>query len=500
MSVTPELPTVLSDQEALQFPDGNELFLQLQLNICHVVPSDIITDKFQSALSKTLANFPHAAGRLKHDEQGWKASIVLTNSPVSIEIVDEHDRDEVLSSNLRGSVLQKSEDLLPFITPVSLEGAVTGQDVPLITFKLTKLSKTGETVIGISWNHILGDATTLKLFMTTLSQYYQDLAPPDAPTFHKRSWPQPPQGPEGDELYKQYAPHVVKSYPMADVIAKYTAEAMSACMVDLTFTKEQQDRLLVLAQASSPRLKEKQRQSVSSDLTRQDALSAHLISLQRRCYNSPVRSVMYMMNYRTQTEDTNALWRHPKNAGNCVYLPSFDISSSDTLPDLARAIRQGVNNARTTEFLETYLTLNGAAQEGALRTGQFHIYPAEDVVLINGLAKDNIGRAAHFGFEGKSQYYTDVSWERMFRIFPVNPVKKEDGTWESNEGSTVVAFRVKNELKDRLFELFEEDMKRIMNGSDIGADKTTVPTTKTKRGTVVNKMLYVLRVLRSLKL
>lgn len=31
MSVTPELPTVLGDQEALPFPDGNELFLQLQV-------------------------------------------------------------------------------------------------------------------------------------------------------------------------------------------------------------------------------------------------------------------------------------------------------------------------------------------------------------------------------------------------------------------------------------------------------------------------------------
>lgn len=204
--------------------------------------------------------------------------------------------------------------------------------------------------------------------------------------------------------------------------------------------------------------------------------------------------------YRTQTEDRNALWRHPKNAGNCVYLPSFNISSSNTLPELARTIRQGVNNARTSKFLETYLTLNGAAQEGALRTGQFHIYPAEDVVLINGLAKDDMGRSAHFGFEGKSQYYTDVSWERMFRIFPANPVKKEDGTWESNEGNTVVAFRVKNELKDGLFELFAEDMKRIMSGSDLDTDQTTTSRAETKNGRFVNKMLYVLRVLRSLKL
>lgn len=135
--------------------------------------------------------------------------------------------------------------------------------------------------------------------MTTLSQYYQDLLPPDAPTFHKRTWPQPPEGLKGDELYKQYAPHVITSHPMADVIAKYTAEATTACIVDLTFTKAQQERLLVLASSPSKhqsKSQEKQRQSISSELTQQDAFSAYLISLQRRCYNSSVQSVMYMMN------------------------------------------------------------------------------------------------------------------------------------------------------------------------------------------------------------
>lgn len=125
--------------------------------------------------------------------------------------------------------------------------------------------------------------------------------------------------------------------------------------------------------------------------------------------------------------------------------------------------------------------LNGAAQEGALQTGQFHIYPAEDVVLINSLAKDDIGRSAHFGFEGKSQYYTDVSWERMFRIFPANPVQKEDATWEGNVGSVVVSFRVKNELKEVLFKLFEEDMRRIMSGSDLEIVPPVSSATKLKQ-------------------
>lgn len=149
---------------------------------------------------------------------------------------------------------------------------------------------------------LLGDATTLKTFMKTLSQHYLGLPPPDPPTFYKRSWPQPPDGPEGDELRQRYTPHMVKSYPMADVIAKFTAEAMTACMVDLTFTNSQQERLLVLASSSDPKSTSKsaqtQHQSPPSGLTltKQDALSAYLVSLQRRCYNSGVSGLMYMMN------------------------------------------------------------------------------------------------------------------------------------------------------------------------------------------------------------
>lgn len=102
----------------------------------------------------------------KYLRLGWRSlnliyiittqQIALTNSSVEVEVVVDHNRPEVLPSNTRRNVVQKSEDILSYITPVSVEGAVMGENVPLITFKLTKLFKTGETIIGISWNHILG--------------------------------------------------------------------------------------------------------------------------------------------------------------------------------------------------------------------------------------------------------------------------------------------------------------------------------------------------------
>ncbi|KAJ7803883.1 hypothetical protein B0H14DRAFT_2384225, partial [Mycena olivaceomarginata] len=55
----------------------------------------------------------------------------------------------------------------------------------------------------------------------------------------------------------------------------------------------------------------------------------------------------------------------------------------------------------------------------------------------------------HFGFPGRTQVYNEVSWERMFRIFPSNPVRVPDGSWQSNEGNVVVSLRVPWDIKDK---------------------------------------------------
>ncbi|CAL1696590.1 unnamed protein product [Somion occarium] len=461
VSVAPEIPTILKDRNVLELPDGNDLFLQLKPSSIHVVPGDIDTNRFCNALSKTLGRFPHAAGRLQRNGDDWK--INLTNSSVPVTVTEDTDRDEVIPTEHRHRVVHG--DLQAFQVPVSLEGAIMGEDVPLVTFKLTKMKKTGETVLGISWNHVLGDATTLTNLLQTLSQYYQGLPPPPAPTFYRRRWPRPPEGAEGGALYQRYTPHVAKSYPLADVVAKYVAEAQAASMVDFKFTAANLDALRKRASRWTP--DDAWHSGESLKLTHQDSLTAYLITLHNRCLDKPIHGLMNMMSYRTRAADENALYRHPGNAANCVYLPTFDLSSSPTLSALARTIRRGIVNARSTEYVEKYLMLNSAAQQDAAKYGKFHIFPGESVALVNSLMGHRRAQMVHFGFPGKSQYYTEISWERMFRVFPANPVKGADGNWEDNTGSVVVAFRVKNELKDKMAAMFHEDMSRLEKGLEL---------------------------------
>lgn len=186
-----------------------------------------------------------------------------------------------------------------------------GEDVPLTSFKITNLKQSSRTVIGHSWNHVLGtrprfpvfsytesltagDYQTSTRFVETLSQYYQGLPPPPPPTFHKRSWPQPPSGAEGEALYKKYTPHIVKDYPFKEVLAKYSKEAQHSPMIDINFTAKQLDAIHSLARRWQP--DDEWCDGEAINVSRQDSISAYLVTLQNRCLPQPLHTLMNMVN------------------------------------------------------------------------------------------------------------------------------------------------------------------------------------------------------------
>lgn len=55
----------------------------------------------------------------------------------------------------------------------------------------------------------------------------------------------------------------------------------------------------------------------------------------------------------------------------------------------------------------------------------------------------------------------------MFRIFPSNPVRVPDGSWQSNEGNVVVSLRVPWDIKDKMLAMMAEDMGKLDEGKDL---------------------------------
>ncbi|KIJ69610.1 hypothetical protein HYDPIDRAFT_45726, partial [Hydnomerulius pinastri MD-312] len=115
------------------------------------------------------------------------SQIELTNAAVPVDI--DYREDTTSDSVLEGDwVIQAN--LSPLLNHQPIGANLVNGGAPLLRIKLTFFE--GETCIGVSWHHTLGDAVTLFRFMHTLSQFYQGLAPGfQAPAFKKHVFPAP---------------------------------------------------------------------------------------------------------------------------------------------------------------------------------------------------------------------------------------------------------------------------------------------------------------------
>ncbi|KAF9228604.1 hypothetical protein BS17DRAFT_200068 [Gyrodon lividus] len=70
--VSPKLPTTLADQADVDLP-GYELWFH-NIDIVHILSTEIDVSTFKDALSKALQLFPHVAGQLRCRDGRWSSS------------------------------------------------------------------------------------------------------------------------------------------------------------------------------------------------------------------------------------------------------------------------------------------------------------------------------------------------------------------------------------------------------------------------------------------
>ena len=82
--VKPILPTILGNLESLFIPGTDKIFAGL--NCTWVFPGPLVVEKLKTALTQTLHDYLHAAGRLSCNPKTREWHIKLTNECVSITI------------------------------------------------------------------------------------------------------------------------------------------------------------------------------------------------------------------------------------------------------------------------------------------------------------------------------------------------------------------------------------------------------------------------------
>ncbi|KAF5369624.1 hypothetical protein D9757_010454 [Collybiopsis confluens] len=493
LQISPLTPTALQGQQKLELCDGNDLLLQYPRSSLHVLPGRVDVGRFSLALSRTLALFPTAAGKLRRNGDHWH--IELSNSSVPLTI--EGPSSESSSSSPTTTfpippsrahfVVQPDEYITPFIDPIDYVGSMQGKESSLISLKLTELSD-GKTVFGLSFNHVLGDGNTVTRFTHMLSTLYAseeqqilDLESlpsscPPAPTFYKRKHePLPsPFDPEGLALVRKYAPQVEKSFPLEQVLEKFQKDNQETEVVEMLFSEEEIDALWTLA-----RQVPNKDAAASLKITKNDALSAYLVTLFERALGERQHTVMTILNLRHQSPPTEEkdLWLHPTVAGCPTAIVHTSISHLNAAPqnhhdfaqvlhDIAIELRKTNKAARDPNFVDQYLRVVSAQYIKGCKDSRFYVYPDEGGILINSIMREDRNKLAHFGFEGRTQFYTDTSVHRIPRIHPANPVgvvaSDASTTRNDHSGAVVVNYRIRRDAKEITTDTKERDMRMLI--------------------------------------
>ncbi len=155
---------------------------------------------------------------------------------------------------------------------------------PLTRFKITNLTRTGETAIFVSMCHCVVDGVSLFRVLTILNDLYCGASVSDqVPVSYENYFgPSPPYlDPAGETYARALAKTSIlaKGYEPQTHMNKWMQSMQDTDRVDLFFTKEQMDVLVRRANASLP--------AKAGRVTTATVLPAYLFTVLNRVYGQP---------------------------------------------------------------------------------------------------------------------------------------------------------------------------------------------------------------------
>jgi len=118
---------------------------------------------------------------------------------------------------------------------------------------------------------------------------------------------------------------------------------------------------------------------------------------------------------------------------------------------------------REPDRLRQAVALMDAVNTKRVKSNRLNLFlPAEDGVSVNNIKEYQV-RDSHFGYPGRMRtLFSMTVSERLFQLFPAQPVRLPDGTWKSYEGGLDAFFGLKHDLKPKFIQVVEEDMKALI--------------------------------------
>ncbi|KAF5386593.1 hypothetical protein D9615_001725 [Tricholomella constricta] len=416
----------MNHRDTVRLP-GYDLWMTFVRNV-HVIPLILNVSMFRDALSNTVKIYPHVAGRLRNLPDGqWEIDLVGAAIPLYVESTSH--------IHLQHWVVQDHENLGSFLCPPLPATAVVNEDLALLQFKLT-MSENGDTAIGVSWHHALGDLTLLHRFMNTISRIYEGLEPSfPTPTFTKQHFPVPDA--ETLAKYSSFCPYLVHSLSGS----KYGETQRTISRVDWRVSRRELESLRGAVQLMIPALK----------VSLQDCLTAYVVTVINQHRPFSIKKVTNAASYR----EIKAPFVQPDVAGNAILIipTEEDFRGGANIVEVAKKIRESLLHNLEARRLEQSMSVISYLMLLAANEHRPPFFGIETTTLsINSNIRLDWASVA-FGYGGLARFYT-CGYSRFYlRTFSSNP--------GVHEASFDVSFGVPDDMKARVIQTLQSDFGNL---------------------------------------
>ncbi|CAF2056546.1 unnamed protein product [Rotaria magnacalcarata] len=394
-------------------------------------------DRLRDALSRALSFWPILTGRIIFESDDQYFIEFSDNSiPFTYNENDELERWPNLPV-----IVDDMKLIKPFIDSTQYKPEIES----LLRFKVTRLIRSDEYILGTSFCHMVGDANSIVHFHNDLSQIYQNLEPIfPRPVFERHLLDK--EDPDFSCL------PVLKLYRNTDkketILARLAQEYTETDPINMSFSSEQLAKLHMLA-------------GDSNEITTHDALCAYVIFLinkhllinQDEC----IRRAYIYVNYRGVTDLLT-----PKGyVANAIMQPlSSDFPNPCSLSSIAKTIRELIKRTRQEDFLQKWVTSANVLMGQFKKDGNVNFVWDKDEVVFNSNFKYDWSNLVDFGMKNLCRFHTMGIFKYYFRIFHLNPVKLEDGNWIKDNRGVEISFRIpKGETKEKFLAAWKNDIQ-----------------------------------------
>lgn len=422
----------LNNNDKLFLPNSDLIFTPFDFVL--VFPKFLDEKKLIESLKILVEKYYFLTGRVKFD--GLNHYIEVTNNYLPFSYIDDY-KTKQFSNELNDSIVKTF--LKPFVESVVFNP--TNIDEPLLKIVFTKIYNSKESVLGISWNHVLGDIKTIYNFVDTFNKIYKNCSF-EIPCFNKYYI----SSNNLEEIHKKKIEKIEKSLVYNNfqklwwVIPQILWDMLFVSnMLTLNFTLIE---INILKEKLNDEINCKNKKRISCFST-YDIIISYIVKKINDVVSEfdKIKYIVNTIEYRSILNLGDNYFGNPVGIIRNKEIKDFSLSG------IVINNRESIDTFKDKKYLTNYIFSKENYIKNNFNYGMPNPLPYSNEIFVNSYHKLDF-RKLNFGTEF-ARYYDTFSANYFMRIFKKNPYKKNN-CWIIEENSIEINIRLPKKYYDKI--------------------------------------------------